>query len=842
MNQVLKDRLKSLFLAELSIDEGWSAYLDLLLSSIDDSFLDILSEKGLPFHIVFVSASSPKGPIVPLSDGISYLLSSAADYGKVEVLVRSSEVQQVVEVFSEGERVVFDGSVSEEFIELDSSFQYKFTVKTPTASITQRYLPSSLNPKALMSLRSSKRLQPLISPTTSPQALFGAMSQLTGLSFRIVYKSSQGSGVKFRSYDKYVKRWNTQEGANSVSFVTDTPVHLDAVRDRFGYGDQQSSILGYDKCYVVSTPNAPEAKIIGLVANYADPGTSSLSVSPNKVDFPQHSNPVPLPIPQFTITPRWVDILTLKVTVTLNPYPDPDVTFPDHNIKYRLVQELPEIKQLVPDATTPQWTKKEFTLDMSEVPVGEEPTRIAVQGQWLSADTTEADSPWATTSADVSARPGPMRLPKPNITTAVAEWNEDGTAITVTCEDTPSVAQVGHRIYWECLFNGSIVGGKEVEGGSVYTHTYAPGRDTYEPASVRCYYLANNEFELDSNAWAARLTIPERPIPAEITLSTSELNFSQQRSSREVTVSYPEEFSAKEESLSASNVVNAEDSSFSDPSAAENEGIIGFSPTAATSVKGNTLVSSENHSSESDPSTPKIEVVSESSGVDSFQDSVKSQGFIGFTPTAATNSITKSLKTASSSLKKALSSRAYGDGFGEHPSKAKVKVRTTPSSGFTTDFAETDDSSIRAVWLYGNVNGQTKYLLSPGSVLPSNRFGITKYYDMLTLIDGPLQEISVVFTSVVDQSADLEALEAAIETLIANSIPAGVRYSIDYVYPQVESSMQVLDTPNLTETAIYVNGHTGDVPAILDLGQRSQSVNVDVQTRPGSFVFDVKKN
>lgn len=868
MNQILKDRLKALFLSELSIDEGWSAYLDLLLGAIDSGYLDLCSTSGFPFRVSLDAYKSGSGPITYSSDTNTFTLESSADYGTVYILVSSESFSKV----TENGKVVFDGSVEKEVLELNSGNTYQFTVLKDGVFLEQAYLPESLNPKAIVSNLRSHYLQPLIYPTTSPQALYGAIAQLTGLTFQVVFKSRNGVGTPQRSYTDYVKCWNVEDSVDHLSFVTDVHVPLDALRDRFGYGDQQSHILGYDKCYCVVASNAPQAKIVGLVANYSDTGGDTISVQPNQVLFPQHSDPVPLATPQFTITSSWPDIRSLVVTVNLNPYPDPDVTFPDHNITYGMVEQAPETKTLVEQVTSPQWEQKVYTFDMSEVSVGSEPTRIAMEGQWLAADTTEANSQWVTTPAAVAQRPAPQRLPKPSGIQVSAVWNAQGTEFVISATNTPTASQEGRQIHWECLFNGTIKGGKVIEGGATYLYTYQVGKDVYEPVSLRCYYIAKDSLELDSNNASVRVTIPERPI---VNLTTPMMNDQQVSWSEDgevLTLTSKIFVDPRYKTNLVQVVLTAEDGTEVSNESYENPVLNGIQWSAqitqdfstSYTVKARVLAKQDNERDSEwvtyvyeVPERPIMEITVSPEILDfpqregTITTSVTVIGGYDVTTSeipAASKLSARKLSTPSSentSDPVVLSSTpvpsAYGDDFGPHPSKVKVRVRTTPAGPFTTDFSEADSSKTEQVWLYAKDGGQVKYLISPNSILPKNRFGFTKNYEMLTLLDAGLEEVQIIFNTPLSGVSDPETLEKALVTLLENSIPAGVKYVVDFVYPQVTSEARLYDAPRLVQEAIYVDGYSGEDVPVMSLGQRSQNISLDVQTRPNAFSFDVRK-
>ena len=75
----IKQKFRSLFNDELLADEGWSAYIDLLLRNLDTSFLQFCRLNGFPYSIKlsdYYTRSDKEGVVTYTSDMFDISLSN----------------------------------------------------------------------------------------------------------------------------------------------------------------------------------------------------------------------------------------------------------------------------------------------------------------------------------------------------------------------------------------------------------------------------------------------------------------------------------------------------------------------------------------------------------------------------------------------------------------------------------------------------------------------------------------------------------------------------------------------------------------------------------------------
>lgn len=316
----LLDSFKDLFLDELLVDPGWSAYIDLLLRNIDVSSLSLCRANGFPyeFHLSDYFSRIPGTPPIFSSEVFDVQYSNGEltltypkvggarlDFGEVTLefnrdgLLSLSYLEDnkwvTLYSFDSNEGVTFGEPVIE--LREDVSFRVVIQDVKPDGTTYDVYstlllLPNQINPNSILFYKSyNMMLVDEDATLTSPQALFGALAKiLAPVRFYIVLSKDNG-GTRQLSLPEYVSLYNKEfhdlesEDKTYITAVTGSKVPLDALRDKIGYGSQESDIVGYDKNYVVFFDNKGDTNLIAL---QADSGVVSdgIKVVPNSILFP----------------------------------------------------------------------------------------------------------------------------------------------------------------------------------------------------------------------------------------------------------------------------------------------------------------------------------------------------------------------------------------------------------------------------------------------------------------------------------------------------------------------------------------------------------------------------
>ena len=327
-NVTLHSALKSLFLEELLADEGWSAYIDLLLNNIDTSLLQYCNSEGFPYKLDLSDYIRVDGgvhlsdmfDIYTNSDGIQtieypskyeYVKTSTGEYvrtprseynyfdfGEVEVLLPVDTLLSA-EVREEGGwRTVWSkGLVGNPILQINGNSEFRITLvnenEFPVLQLVS--LPESLNPVSIREAVISKfKKFSSVSPCTSPQSLYGALYDIIQHPFYVVYNPEDGTSVRQKSFPDYVtfyeKELKQSGDTKYYNLVSSSDVPVDPLRDSFGFGNNKSKIIGYDKKYWVVEDNSIDPNIIGLYAHRVEGDDSTIQVVPNKLDFDQRGS------------------------------------------------------------------------------------------------------------------------------------------------------------------------------------------------------------------------------------------------------------------------------------------------------------------------------------------------------------------------------------------------------------------------------------------------------------------------------------------------------------------------------------------------------------------------
>ncbi len=218
----IREKFKSLFLNELLVDDGWSAFIDLLLRNIDVTFLQFCRTNGFPYEVHF-------SDYVKRQEGTPPTFSSEVFRRRVPQWGCDLDLPQVGNVSEIGfwrcyggpqyrrtypnvgkewrglqELYFYDASsdhtVGQPVIELthDTSFQIEYEDLLEDGTVfdlytTLLYLPEQINPASIQYYKNyNLMLVNEDTSVTSPQALFGAVAQLLqGLRFYMVFNTAR---------------------------------------------------------------------------------------------------------------------------------------------------------------------------------------------------------------------------------------------------------------------------------------------------------------------------------------------------------------------------------------------------------------------------------------------------------------------------------------------------------------------------------------------------------------------------------------------------------------------------------------------------------------------------
>ena len=156
--------------------------------------------------------------------------------------------------------------------------------------------------------------------------------------------------------------------------------------------------------------------------------------------------------------------------------------------------------------------------------------------------------------------------------------------------------------------------------------------------------------------------------------------------------------------------------------------------------------------------------------------------------------------------------------------------------------AETPNFKRLALVAY-NDKGELTYVCSPESKRSRTEFGIVKNYSMLSLVSGQLKFVDVYIealkSNLQSEFGDkFEDFEKALEDILKHAVPAGVGFTINYLYPSLESTLKIGDTYIGTSSGIFINGGK---ELTINFSQRTESQNIEVFTIPPTMEWDAKE-
>lgn len=295
--ELFREALKRWFLPELRKDEGWGAFLDLLVENMDLSFLSGFGKSNFPMALSFTMEEGKVSPFEVSEGGLVFSFPNPAypkyDFGEVKVSLS-------VEFGNPEGRVT---SLVVEGVSLPPSSVFSFT---PSSKVEFRVSDASVTKVSFVLsevaqdfqlcelqnyLVSNEILQPASNGYLNPVRFFEVISKyLQGVEFYVAYRGDDGLSVLSKYYPDYVDatRWIDYERDRVTGYVTSSPVTINSVYDKIGTESQYTDIIGYDKKYIVFRDNKKEDIIIPLMGNLPpdDPGYV-MQITPSSLDFPE---------------------------------------------------------------------------------------------------------------------------------------------------------------------------------------------------------------------------------------------------------------------------------------------------------------------------------------------------------------------------------------------------------------------------------------------------------------------------------------------------------------------------------------------------------------------------
>lgn len=893
----IRDKFKSMFLNELLVDDGWSAFIDLLLRNIDVSFLQFCRTNGFPYELhisdyVERTADTPPSFVsevfdVQYSGGVVTLTypksatSPRFDFGDVtiafnkEPLLRLSVLEDGkwsdLYTYDEGSGLVTGQPIIE--LNASTSFRVEYLDTLEDGSVadlysTLLYLPEQINPASIQYYKNYNLM--LVNEdmaASSPQALFGAITQLLqGMRFYLVFNTSGGGGDRQKSFPTYVTLYDVVKNPAvddvpaHISAITAARVPLDALRDKFGYGAQQAQILGYDKNVLVVLDNDKEETLIALQADPPQTVDADIMVSPSSVMLPQHTDYVKLSDPTIESTkvykteggPGWTFEFSVVTTdqnaketvvghiydgestqdLTLSPgTTSAKIVFSDsraggsytfwaksvapENSKYldsetvTTVVEVP--KQLFPPTLSLEPVVQDsFSIKATWTPVESATSYelyykvqggdFALQGTYQSDKTSVtfevpdagtytvyvkalADGFPSVQSSEETVTLSEIQLDAPSISWKISSFPQ--TLLTIS--EVANASGYRYRISWEGGSSewidasaGEVPNAGELKIGTNTIEVYAVGGTVYGDSSVVKAQLS-----------AEKLQTPQVQVSVDLEALTATVSWG--------AISNANTYSVQLDT--ASPVSTSEVSYIFDVEVGQHTvKVIAKAPNAFDSDPGTanfTVVSSEFTLSESSLEFPQRET----------------SGVVGVEATGAYEGAWN-IQGASEALRKAKANVLADIPEGTPESQVEILVTTNPPQGFTTDLSEVKQPTPDHKYLVAQLGDGYALLCSPESRIYETLYGITKNYDMLSLDKGRVISVDLYIEELRSNVQQIfgdrfDALLSALEALLKKYVPIGMGYSVNFVYPMIESKLRIKDNYLGVSDSIYINGKSG---------------------------------
>lgn len=941
----IKQKFRSLFNDELLADEGWSAYIDLLLKNLDTSFLQFCRLNGFPHKLNLsdyftrsekegnVSYSSSmfdievSNNVVTLTYPNKYKLDDSGnkvlkaedeieyfDFGNVDVRFEPTKIVKA-EVFQGNEWVEVytynsqsGKSFGDPYFELSGDSGFRITYNDSEDGVVYYpefellYLPESINPASIVSYKKSNFLVlDKNVPPTSPQALFGVIAQLLGrYKFYVLFRTESGSGSRQKSFSDYVtlydvtKHEGDEESNVPVHFhaVTASDCPIDALRDKFGVGLQTSKIYGYDKKYLVAQDNTVPDELLALLVDNSPTSDSEIMVSPSELNLPQHVDAERLTAPTLVCTsvrkstngPGWMFEFELT-TVDSNaessemghyyngtPIKDatrlPSQTYVSFGLSTVRAGQTIKFwaKSIAPQGTV---YLDSTVVDLQvEIPkemlapvltlsgnIGDTITITASWGEVESAQRyqvfyrKQGSSDWSSLEPTTSLT-STFEVPDVGTYEVYVEAQADGFDSVPSDVETVTLSEVklpSPSIRWELgdtfpqtdlriasmehasgfkyrITNGSVVTPwkEAVAGDNLNVGDIVVGVNTIDVYAI-------GETGYGDSYWSTETLVGVKLDTPQIEVSTDLL-------SMQSTVSWPEVSGASSYvvTIDSQQPVTVTELSYQF-SVTEGQ------HTVSVYAKGVKVFDSDSASETFSVGSSEFRLSSQN--MDFLQR--ENSGIVGLTATGAYEGawgVQDSTDVASRF--KSISTKETKEEEISVPVTGKVLVSTNPAGDFTIDKTEAETPNFKRLALVAyNDKGELTYVCSPESKRSRTEFGIVKNYSMLSLVSGQLKFVDVYIealkSNLQSEFGDkFEDFEKALEDILKHAVPAGVGFTINYLYPSLESTLKIGDTYIGTSSGIFINGGK---EFTINFSQRMESQNIEVFTIPPTMEWDAKE-
>lgn len=840
----IKQKFRSLFNNELLADEGWSAYIDLLLKNLDTSFLQFCRLNGFPHSIKlsdYYTRSDKEGVVSYTSNMFDISISNNVvvltypnkykinangdrilkdpseieyfDFGNVDVRFDAQKILKA-EVLQDGawvEIYTYNSEIKKGFgdsyFEISGETEFRLTFNDEEDGVVYYpelelfYIPESIDPASIVSYKKENFLAlDKNNPPTSPQALFGVLAKLLGrYKFYVQFRTEAGSGSRQKSFNDYVTLYDVVkhggDDADSIPAhfhaVTASNCPIDALRDRFGVGLQTSVIYGYDKKYLIAKDNTISDELIALLCDSTpDPGDNAeIMVSPSELNLSQHVDAEKLTAPVLTLSGNIGD----KVTITAS---------------WDAVESAQRYQVFYRKQGSESWSSLEATTNLTvtfEVPdVGT--YEVYVEAQADGFDSVPSDVETVTLSE--------VKLPSPSI-----RWELGGTFPQTKLTIGAMEHSVGFKYR---ITNGSVVTPWKdaVAGENLNVGEIVVGNNTIDVYAV-------GDTGYGDSYWSTETLVG-------VKLETPQLEVTTDLLAMKSTASWPAVSGATSYIVTVDTQPSVEVTGLSHQFDV-NEG----QHQVTVYAKGTNVF-------DSDLATKSFNVGSSEFSLSSAQMDFlqrENSGIVGLTATGAYEGAWGVQDSEDVATRAAKAVKQEKEVEISVPVTGKVLVSTNPPADFTIDRSEANEPTfMRCALAAYNEKGELTYVCSPESKRSKTEFGIVKNYSMLSLVSGQLKSVDVYIEALKsslqsDFGDRFEKFEEALADVLKHSVPAGVGFTVNYLYPSLESTLKISDNYFGTSSGIFIEGGK---EFTINFPQRSKSQEIRVFTIPPTMVWDAK--
>lgn len=840
----IKQKFRSLFNNELLADEGWSAYIDLLLKNLDTSFLQFCRLNGFPHSIKlsdYYTRSDKEGVVSYTSNMFDISISNNVvvltypnkykinangdrilkdpseieyfDFGNVDVRFDAQKILKA-EVLQDGawvEIYTYNSEIKKGFgdsyFEISGETEFRLTFNDEEDGVVYYpelelfYIPESIDPASIVSYKKENFLAlDKNNPPTSPQALFGVLAKLLGrYKFYVQFRTEAGSGSRQKSFNDYVTLYDVVkhggDDADSIPAhfhaVTASNCSIDALRDRFGVGLQTSVIYGYDKKYLVAKDNTIPDELIALLCDSTpDPGDNAeIMVSPSELNLSQHVDAEKLTAPVLTLSGNIGD----KVTITAS---------------WDAVESAQRYQVFYRRQGSDSWTSLEPTTSLTvtfEVPdVGT--YEVYVEAQADGFDSVPSDVETVTLSE--------VKLPSPSI-----RWELGGTFPQTKLTIGAMEHSVGFKYR---ITNGSVVTPWKdaVAGENLNVGEIVVGNNTIDVYAV-------GDTGYGDSYWSTETLVG-------VKLETPQLEVTTDLLAMKSTASWPAVSGA------TSYIVTVDTQSSVEVTGLSHQFDVNEGQHQVTVYAKGTNVF------DSDLATKSFNVGSSEFSLSSAQMDFlqrENSGIVGLIATGAYEGAWGVQDSEDVATRAAKAVKQEKEVEISVPVTGKVLVSTNPPADFTIDRSEANEPTfMRCALAAYNEKGELTYVCSPESKRSKTEFGIVKNYSMLSLVSGQLKSVDVYIEALKsslqsDFGDRFEKFEEALADVLKHSVPAGVGFTVNYLYPSLESTLKISDNYFGTSSGIFIEGGK---EFTINFPQRSKSQEIRVFTIPPTMVWDAK--